>query len=556
MDFFSKKRLVPTFWILFLLFLVLAAQLGLIQLIKGKDLALGALERETVTVSLEDFPRGQILDRHFRPLTRSFLSNRVVVIPQAVDRPETVAEELAQILGCAKEELLRQLKQPRVLPHKISAAQARLIRERNWPGVLVAPVFVRYGPDPLAAQVVGYLGRAATRDELSLAGPGGWVGQTGLERYYEQELKAGRPQCYVRLYTDARGQWLKGLGVEVNLKDRDPARRHVVTTIDADIQQIVEKAMDAQVKNGAVVVMDAKSGDILAMASRPDYNPAPGEIGQYLQGEAEAFLNQGVGLFSPGSLFKIVVAAAALAEGVVTQQTTFTCRGEEDWPVRCWCGHGHGTLSFAQAFAQSCNPVFARVALLLGAEKLIAYARLFGLENQRIEGYPIPFDRRQNLELIAAPGNLVNSSLGQGPVLVTPVQIAAMMTAIVNDGRYLPPRLVRELRTEDGKIARKISCAPAQQVLSPELARQLQKMLLLVTTEGIGKKAYLPGWGSAGKTGSAQVGDGSVYAWFCGYAPLADPQYVVVVLVKNGGSGSQTAAPLFKTITEQVIKLT
>lgn len=554
MELLPKNRLVQTFYVLFFLFFVLVAHLGYIQLAKGEYYALCALERETVTVPLEDFPRGEILDRHLRPLTQSYWSNRVVVFPQAISDPELIAGELAEILGSSEHELLAALKKPQVLPDRISPRQARLIRERNWPGVLVAPVRVRYGPDPLAAQVVGYLGRANPTGQASSPRFGDWVGRTGLERFYDHDLAAGRPRSYARLYTDACGQWLQGLGVEVNLTGPDPERQDVVTTLDADIQRIVEKVMDEHVKNGAVVVMDARSGDILAMASRPKFNPDPRRIGRYLEGEPEALLDQGVCLFAPGSLFKVVVAAAALAEGVVTPETTFTCRGEKDRPVRCWSERGHGAVSFQEAFAQSCNPVFARVALALGAEKLISYARLFGLDNQRVAGYPVPFDRRQNLALIAAPDNLVNSSLGQGPVLAAPVQIAAMMNTIVNDGKYLAPRLVKELRTEDGKVARVISPEPGHQAIPPEVARQLQKMLAVVTTEGIGKKAHLPGWKSAGKTGSAQVGNASVNAWFCGYAPLANPEYVVAILVKNGASGSQTAAPLFRMIMEQLLK--
>lgn len=554
MEFLTQKRLVQIFYVFCLLLIGLLVHLGFIQLVEGEKYALGALQRETVTVPLEDFSRGQVLDRRLRPLTQGYLANRVVVFPQAIAEPERVAQGLAEILHCAREDLRKELEKPQVLPYSISARQAELIRERNWPGVLVVPVHFRYGPEPLAAQVVGYLGRAGAAEEAASAGSGGWVGKTGLERYYEQELKAARPQSYARLYTDARGQWLRGLGIEVNLKRPDPQRQDVVTTLDADVQQIVERVMDAHVQSGAVVVLDTRSGDILALAGRPKYNPDPQEIGRYLGGKPEALLDQGVGLFAPGSLFKVVVAAAALAEGVVTPETTFFCRGERDRPVRCWSAHGHGVITFEQAFAQSCNPVFARVAMELGAKKLIAYARLFGLDNQQIAGYPVPFDSRQNLDLIAAPDNLVNSSLGQGPVLATPVQIAAMLNTIVNDGWYLPPRLVKEVRTGDGKVVREIAPGPARRAISPEVARQLQKMLARVTTEGIGRKAFLPGGGSAGKTGSAQVGNGSVNAWFCGYAPLDNPRYVAAILVRNGAGGSQTAAPLFKLMMEQLLQ--
>ena len=555
MEYLRKKRLVQIFYLSLLLFFVLAARLGIIQAIKGEYYKVNAVEQETSTVLLEDFPRGQILDRNLRPLAQSFWSNRVVVFPQAINKPEDIAKELASILKCDQNKLTGALKLPQVLPYKLSAQQTKAIRERNWPGVLVAPVHIRYGSAPLAAQVLGYLGQVNPTEANSSTAVGGWVGRTGLEFYYEQELRASLPQSYARLYTDAHGQWLKGAGIELNLKRLDPQRKNVITTIDADIQQIVEKIMDAHLKNGAVVVMDARNGDILALASRPKYNPDPKELGRYLEGEPGSFFNQGVSLFAPGSIFKVVVAAAALAEGVVTPDTIFVCRGEKDKPVRCWSEHGHGVLSFQQAFAQSCNPVFVRVALALGAEKLIHYARLFGLDNQRIAGYPLSFDSRQNLDLIAAPHNLVNSSLGQGPVLVTPVQITAMMNTIINDGKYLSPRLVKELKTGEGKVVRGIFAEPGRQVIPPEIARELQNMLLMVTTEGIGKEAFLTGYGSAGKTGSAQVGNSLVNAWFCGYAPLANPKYVVTVLVKNGISGSQTAAPLFKIIAEQVMGL-
>jgi len=561
MDYRRKKRLVIASCLILFAFLPLILRLGVIQLSKGEYYTARALQRETVTASLEDFCRGRILDRYLRPLTQSYRANRVVILPQAVVEPEKTARKLASILNVNENKLLAALKKPQVLPYELSSGQAQAIWAEKLSGVLVAPLEIRYGPEPLAVQAVGYLGRVNPGGELASLNAnhkkeyllGDWVGRAGLENYYESELKGERPQSYARLYIDGCGTWLEGLGIEINLKDCDTQRQDVVTTLDADIQQIVEEEMDTSLKNGAVVVMDASSGDILALASRPKYNPDPEKLGQYLNKAPEAFLDQGVELFVPGSIFKVVVAAAALSEGVVTPSDTFTCLGEKDQPVRCWHDQGHGVLDFAQAFAQSCNPVFAKVALELGAEKLIVYARLFGLDEQLITGYPVPVDRRQNLALIAEPYNLVNSSLGQGPVLTTPVQVAAMMNTVVNEGLYLTPRLVKELRTEDGKVTREFPSPPGRQAISPEVARTLQKLLLLVTTEGLGKEAYLPGCGSAGKTGSAQVAKNRVNAWFCGYAPVASPRYVVAVMVKDGESGSKTAAPIFKKISGRIM---
>lgn len=563
-NFLPEKRVVQLFYVFLILFLLLVIRLSVIQVLEGGYYAAKAVQRETSTVALEEFPRGQILDRHLRSLTQSIQSNRLVVFPQIITNTDLLAEELAAILKLDKNKLLPVLKKsPCILPYHLSPEQAKAVSQHNQPGVLVLPVSFRYGPLPLAAQVVGHLGKIHSYQEISSLSSRSkevyraddWVGRTGLELYYEHELRATGLQGYARLFMDAHTKWLRGLGMEVNTLHLDSGRQNLVTTIDADIQRIVERVMDARVKKGAVVVMDVWTGDILAMASRPTYNPQPREIEKYLKGDPEAFLDQCTMLFPPGSLFKVVVAAAALEEGIVSLEDTFHCRGERDRPVRCWSASGHGSITFAQAFAQSCNPVFVKVALELGAEKLIAYAQRFGFDNQKVIGYPVPCDLRQNLNLISAPHNLANSSVGQGPVLATPVQVTAMMNAVVNDGVYRQPRLVREVRTEGGVVTRFFPGERGSRVISSRLAGQLRQLLASVTAEGIGREAYLEDYGSAGKTGSAQA-DGTgerVNAWFCGYAPVDQPRYVITVLCREGISGGKTAAPVFKEIMGEIL---
>lgn len=558
-----EKRVIKIFYTFIILFFLLLVRLSYIQIVQGDYFTARVLHRETKTVALEDFSRGQILDRNLRSMTQSIQLNQLIVFPQIIDKPDILAEKLAEILKIDQSELLPLLKQkPGILNYRLSPDQVSSIRQLNCPGALVLPVNFRYGPEPLAAQVVGYLGRVNSYQEISSLSNRSkkayqfddWVGRTGLESYYEQELKAMDAQGYARLFVDARTEWLRGLGVESDVRHVDNGRQNLVTTIDSDIQRIVESVMDAHIKNGAVVVMDVSTGDILAMASRPNYNPKPQKIMDNLS-NPEALLDQCTMLFPPGSIMKVVVAAAALAEGVATTGDTFYCRGEKDEPVRCWYAPGHGEITFEQAFAQSCNPVFVHVANKLGADKLISYARSFGLDNQKIIGYPVTEDQRQNLDLISAPYNLVNSSLGQGPVLATPVQLTAMMNTIANGGVYVKPRLVKETLKGDGSVALSFPSEAGSQVISPDVDAQLQQLLTLVTTGGIGKEAYIKGCGSAGKTGSAQVesSDGHVDAWFCGYAPLDHPRYVMTVLIKGGVSGSQTAAPVFKKIMENIL---
>ncbi|WP_243137342.1 peptidoglycan D,D-transpeptidase FtsI family protein [Desulfofundulus thermobenzoicus] len=560
------KRLLFLFSFFLLAFALLLMHLGVIQIGRGEQYAFLALERQTRSLYLEDYPRGDILDRRGQSLTGRLQANRVVVFPSLIPDRTEAARFLGTVLGVPADRISPYLTgDPAYLPRDLTPGMVETIREKGMPGIVVLPVSFRYGPRPLAVQVVGYLGRAQSRTELAaLQNSSGkayqlndWIGQAGLEKFYEQELKATRPRDAARLFVDAAGRPLPGLGLQFASGRKDPGRRHVVTTIDARIQQVVENVMDRRVKKGAVVVMDTRTGDILALASRPAYDPRPEALpGYLLTGEKGTFMDQATALFQPGSVFKVVVAAAALAEGLVTPDSRFTCRGSADEPVRCWYGPGHGNINFSRAFAESCNPVFVRVGLELGPEKIIEYARRFGLDNQAITGYPVTPDPRQDLGLIAASHNLVNSSLGQGPVLATPVQLAAMINVLANNGTYIQPRLVMELRDDGGRPVRTFPVEKGHRVLPPSVVAQLREMMEQVTTRGVGREAYLPGCGSAGKTGSAQVDDhGRVNAWFSGYAPVHDPRYTITVLVREGISGGESAAPVFREIMEQILPL-
>ncbi len=562
MTIFQQKRLVKTFYLILFLFIPLIVHLGFIQLVHGNEYKQKALEQHSLKVALEDVPRGGIFDRSGeRPLTMGNREPRVVIFPEIILDKEKAVEKLSLILGRKPEELARYFEgRAGFLPFTLDYRQARQIKETGIPGLLVEEIYFRYGPAPLAAHVVGHLGPISDQAKLErLNNLGGkryqltdLVGKSGLEYFYEGQLKAGEPNNSARAYVDVYHNLIAGLGIQIE-NDRETGRLDVVTTIDADIQQRVEKVMDERVQRGAVVVMDARNGDLLAMASRPNFNPA--NIALSLPGDKDTFLDHCTALYQPGSIFKVVVAAAALEEGLVKPSDTFVCLGEKDQLISCWHKSGHGPITFEEAFAQSCNPVFAELALKLGAEKLIVYASAFGLESQTIIGYPVPGDKRQDMGLIGQPYNLVNSSIGQGPVLTTPVQLTAMMNAVVNDGVYIQPRLVKGLRDEKGQFKSHFPMGSSQKVISYETARELKRLLNLVTSRGVGKEAAVPDYGSAGKTGSAELASGSekVNAWFCGFAPSERPRYIVTVLVEEGISGGATAAPVFREIMEGIL---
>lgn len=559
----TRKRLVWTFAVLVFFFICVVARVGYLQIIQGEHIARRALAGEINGIALEDYQRGGILDRHLRPLTDGYSSNRVVLFPRLMEDPGAVAAGLSSVTGEDPASIREYLSEgkPVVLPLRITPEQAGHIQESGWQGVLVAPCVYRYGPRPLAAHVVGYLGRIRDLDELKELNASGsksyllsdWVGRQGLEHVYEKELRGLYSSGVAGFYKDALGRPLPGIPLTVNAALKDFTRSDVITTIDADIQYMVEKVMDRHIKKGAVVVMDNAGGDILAMASRPAYNPDPGAGDLALPDKDEKFINQAISLFQPGSIFKVVLAAAALSEGVARPDTVYHCRGNREEPVRCWKDEGHGAITLSEAMAYSCNPVFVALGRELGPQKIISYARALGLENQGILGYPAVPDRRQDLSLIAGKYNLASSSVGQGPVLATPLQITAMMCAVANDGIYREPRLVMEIRPVRGE-PEKIAPAEPVRAISPEVARQLREMLEMVTRRGVGQKAWVAGGGSAGKTGSAQLGRDSetVNAWFSGYAPLDNPRYTVTVLVREGAGGGETAAPVFREIVNGI----
>ncbi len=564
MNLFQQKRLIKTFYLIALLFMPLLVHLAVIQLFHHEEYSQKALEQRTLQVSLEEIPRGKILDRTGQQsLTRGEKEPRITLFPQIIQEKQTAANKLGEILGRNPDELLTFFHtKPQFLPYPLTESQIRQIKDLKIQGVMIEEISLRYGAEPLASHVVGHLGHIsglANLEKLNSLTEKNYkisdlIGTSGLEYFYEKELKAEQPTMLARAYVDVYRRLIQGLGIQTEPQQKT-GRQDVITTLDRGIQVIVEKIMDEQLPRGAVVVMDARTGDLVAMASRPNYNPA--NIAQALSDGNDAFLDHCTALYQPGSIFKVVVAAAALEEGLVKPEDSFVCLGDKDHYISCWHKPGHGPITFEEAFAQSCNPVFAELAVKLGAQKIIKYAQAFGLASQNIIGYPLPRDQRQNLELIAKPYNLVNSGIGQGPVLTTPVQLTAMMNVIVNNGVYIEPRLVKGVLNEQGKMSRHYPMGGSHKVISCETAKEIKRLLWLVTEKGVGKEAMVPGYGSAGKTGSAEIGNGkeTVNAWFSGFAPYDKPKYVVTVLVEGGISGGASAAPIFREIEKSILML-
>lgn len=551
-----KKRLAFSSVLVCLAFVSLMVRVGFVQLIMGRQLAAAALAQVSRSVPLDAVTRGDIEDRNMIPLTGEYTADRLVVFPNLLTDVSRAVSLLAPLLKTAPVTLARQLTgSPHLLPYQVSDAVKSAVTGLADPGIEVDPVSYRDGPGALAVHLTGYLGPPQNAREASLVAPGGpdLLGLSGLEKYYNQDLTDSTSRRYAREYIDADG---RPLGITaVDTTNSDPQRKNLVLTIDSKVQADVERIMDEHIPKGAVVVLDATTGDVLAMASRPTFQP--GNVAAYIDSPTagNVFINRAMALYPPGSVFKVVVAAAALNEGVVNPGTTFYDKGALATPVPDWYKPGFGLINFAQGFAESVNPFFGKVGLELGASTLIDYAKRFGLADQSLLGYRVPHDGRQNWSLVAAPHKLVDSSIGQGPVLVTPVQVAAMIEAVADGGAYIQPRLVKAVVQDDGKIVDAVAPDPGHRVIGAQADQELKAMMRLVTTSGTGRDADVPVWGSAGKTGTAQTGPGNAPtdAWFAGFAPWPDPRYVVVVLDQGGTDGGTDAGAVFRLLMEDLL---
>ena len=316
--------------------------------------------------------------------------------------------------------------------------------------------------------------------------------------------------------------------------------------------------MDSLCINGAAIVADCKSGEILAMASRPNYDA--NNLADYLDGTDGELLNKAILQYNPGSVFKVVVAAAFL-ENHYNDEMVYECTGKTDIDgieFVCHSDEGHGKQNTEQAFANSCNCAFYNIGNMVGIDEIYKYAYDFGIGNEvlRINGiYEASGYVPQN---ISSAAELANVSIGQGDVMVTPLQIADILCTICNGGIRNQLTLVRGI-VDDKGVCGETQSATVGRVISETTARRLLKMMNRAVADGTGINAQLDYYGAGGKTGSAETGwekDGKLMqqGWFAGYFPAENPKYVCVVIAEDGNSGSDSACPVFRLIAEDMCK--
>ncbi|MBE3551132.1 MAG: Cell division protein FtsI [Peptidoglycan synthetase] [Brockia lithotrophica] len=553
-----SRRLLALFGLATLSLLVFTLRLFHLQVLMGPDLAAKALELWSRDVPIEP-PRGRILDRNGEILATNREAYSVLVFPAQVRDKERTADVLARELGADREKLLRRISQ-RTLVVRLSPEGRRVdedVRRRvealALPGVYVASEPARVYPyGSLAAHVLGFVGI----DNQGLS---------GLELAYDEVLR-GRRGAF-KLFTTAAGEALPGLPM---LYDAPEAGYDVVTTLDLRLQKILENALDdawlAYKPEAAMgVIADPRTGEILAMASRPTFDP-----NRYREYPPEV-LNRNLPIwrvFEPGSTFKIVTLSAALQEKKVDlEHEHFFDPGYiivAGVKIRNWKPGGHGDQTFLQVVENSNNPGFVELGLRLGKETLFRYIRAFGFGEKT--GIDLPGEAKGILFPLerVGPVELATTAFGQG-VAVTPIQQVAAVSAAVNGGTLYRPHLLKEVRDpRTGAPVHRREPEVRGTPISPETSAQVRYALESVVARGTGYRAYVDGYRVGGKTGTAQkVGPdgrylpGEYIVSFVGFAPADDPRLVVYIAVDHPQGiqfGGVVAAPVAGQILDASLR--
>ena len=533
-----------------------------IQLVEGSELA-KRLEHQVGRDYVVQSPRGAILDCNGRELAVSTMTKSLFVDPSNVKDPAALAANLAPLIDLPEQTILDDIAKgggfvmvKRQLEQSEYEAVRQMIREKEYTNCLnFDDEAKRYYPnDILAANVLGFVG---TDDK----------GLDGIEQALDPLLKGEVKKNHIA--TDKASRPIFDSVFASYRRYRGDYCKTVELTIDSSVQFIVEQELDrAMAENNpkaiTCIVMNPKNGEILAMASRPSYNP-----NKFWDYPAVTWKNRAVSfIYEPGSTFKSVVAGAALQEKVVSPNQVFVDPGYvmvSGRRIQNWSGTSFGTVTFTDVVKQSLNTGFAQVGLRLGAERLTKYAKLFGFGEAT--GIDLPAEESG---ILFNPEDMRDSdmatmAIGQS-IAVTPLQLVTAMSAIANDGILLKPYIVKTIRNADGSIYDERQKTEVRRTIDSATDKTLVGLLEQVVASGGGKKASVQGYRIAGKTGTAQKirEDGSGYmegryiASFCGFAPVEDPQLTVLVMIDDPGTGNfyggQIAAPVASRIFNQLFR--
>lgn len=536
----THNRIFKSAFFIFLIFMILLSRLYWIQIVKSKEYKLAALKQRGKEIEI--YPsRGIIYDRNLIPLTNRdkvptlfFMKDYVLESEEAMDFIMDVSNKSNNVKKDNSK--IGEIELNRSLENETLAK-----------GIFFAEKTLRYNQKNLLSHVIGYIQKNENK------------GESGIEKTFDDVLKKENTGS---IYFEIDNKKNPILGGGYALVDNENTKRpnNVQLTIDYHIQKIVENAMDEEGRKGSVIVSDVENGDIVAMASRPNFNQE--EVDDFLNKGNMELYNKGVQVsYPPGSLFKIVVLLAALEEDPNIINENFYCNGFEeinDVIIKCNKDEGHGKLSMKEAFAKSCNSTFIQLGERVGSEKVVDMARRLGYGEKINIG--LMEEVKGNLpegEEIKGP-SIGNISIGQGSVEVTPLQVTNMMMILANEGIQKDLSIIKGIVTDNGNMMKKFNREKDEKILSKKHCEIVNEYMNEVTISGTARTMNLEDIGGAvGKTGSAQAvlnGRNTVHGWFAGYFPRKNPKYVVTVFVEDNYSGSKDALPLFEKISREIYK--
>ena len=531
-----KKRLCTCFFTFTFIFTVLISRI--FSIIQNEDYKNCALQQSSTVLNVMN-SRGTIYDRDFKSLVNEEYKYIAAVNPNNYsadalfkNTPQSMHEEIGKKLSSH-------------MPFTIELPEDDIYSY----GIDIFEVPKRYSDQQTALHIIGQTGENQQE------------GISGIEKSYDSLLKASSGFIDLKYPSNALNHSLKEDAPKI-FDSSENIKGGIVTTLDKNIQKIVEAA-GKDMEKGAVVVMDPFNGDILASASFPTYDP--NNAGKSLDDPLKPFINRAFYPFAVGSTFKLLTAATALEEGI-KPDFTHTCKGYikvGSNTFRCHNLSGHGTLNMEEALRKSCNPYFINLSQHINGQSLLYKAKLLGMGEKR-ELAPDFFTVSGKLpdsSDLFAPEALGNFAFGQGDFTATPIDIAVLISAFANGGKAVIPRLI-EGSTKDGvSFFNHTARYEPKDVIFPPSAKAVKEMMVSVVEEGSGKKAKPQRLGAGGKTASAQSGqfkengEEIVHAWFSGFYPAENPKFSIVVLCEGAFSGGDTAAPIFKEICDSIYNL-
>lgn len=586
-----------------LLFSLLAGRMYFLQVVESKKYVTLA-EENRINLRLLPPPRGQIVDRFGVPLAINQKNFRALVVSeQAPDLQETL-ERFSRLVPLSKKDMTRVMREVhrrrRFVPVTVREnltweEMARVqINAPDLPGVFIDEGLARSYPlEEKASHILGYVASVTEEDvkrsdDPLLELPGFRVGKAGLEKRFDGALRGTGGTLQVEV--NAVGRIIRELS-----REEGQIGEELKLTIDARLQEFSCRAIGEE--SGTVIVMDAMTGDILAMTSQPSYDPnvfsrglSSVEWNNLLANPKAPLTSKPIaGQYAPGSVFKMIVILAALESGLVRPEQTVYCPGHFTLGTarfHCWKKHGHGHVDMVGSLRHSCDVYFYEIGRRLGIDRIAKMARRFNLGD--ITGIGLPGEKaglipdrswkRAEMDEPWHPGESVIAAIGQGYITATPLQLATMTARIANGGRAVYPTLTRTaINTENRLVSVEERAIQDMGIPKAHLNIVQRGMWEAVNVQGgtAGRAALAPELGQmAGKTGTAQVRrisraerEGGVirnrdlpwnrrdHALFVCYAPFEAPRYVVTVVIEHGGSGATTAAPIAQAVMSETLRL-